>query len=63
MEVAEAIGTNWRVTAGLKASERVIVEGSGKVRPGQSVRVVDAQPVAGSAARKAAAANATVAGK
>ncbi len=61
--VAEAIGTNWRVTAGLKASERVVVEGSGKVRPGQSVRVVDAQPVAGSAARKAAAANATVAGK
>jgi len=44
--VAEAIGTNWRVTEGLKAGERVIVEGSGKVRPGQSVRVVDAQPIA-----------------
>lgn len=61
--VAEAIGTNWRVTAGLKAGERVIVEGSGKVRPGQSVRVVDAQPVDGRAAPKATAANATVAGK
>ena len=61
--VAEAIGTNWRVTAGLKAGERVIVEGSGKVRPGQSVRVVDAQPVDGRAAPEAAAANATVAGK
>ena len=47
--VAEAIGTNWRVTEGLKAGERVIVEGSGKVRPGQSVRVVDVQPVAGNA--------------
>ena len=44
--VAEAIGTNWRVTDGLKAGERVIVEGSGKVRPGQSVRVVNVQPVA-----------------
>ena len=47
--VAEAIGTNWRVTDGLKAGERVIVEGSSKVRPGQSVRVVDAQPVASNA--------------
>ena len=59
--VAEAIGTNWRVTDGLKAGERVIVEGSSKVRPGQSVRVVDAQPIAGSAAP--AAASTTVAAK
>ena len=57
--VAEAIGTNWRVTDGLKAGERVIVEGSGKVRPGQSVRVVDAQPVAS----KSTAAPTTVAAK
>ncbi len=60
VEVAEAIGTNWRVTDGLKAGERVIVEGSGKVRPGQSVRVVDVQPMAGNTA---AAAAATVAAK
>ncbi len=53
-EVAEAIGTNWRVTDGLKAGERVIVEGSGKVRPGQSVRVVDVLPVAGNTAPAAA---------
>ena len=59
--VAEAIGSNWRVTDGLKAGERVIVEGSSKVRPGQSVRVVDAQPIAGSAAP--AAASTTVAAK
>lgn len=61
VEVAEAIGTNWRVTDGLKAGERVIVEGSGKVRPGQSVRVVDVQPVAGNTAP--AAASTTVAAK
>ena len=60
VEVAEAIGTNWRVTDGLKAGERVIVEGSGKVRPGQSVRVVDVQPVAGNTAPAAAS---TVAAK
>ena len=59
VEVAEAIGTNWRVTDGLKAGERVIVEGSGKVRPGQSVRVVDVQPVAVNAASAVPAAAAT----
>lgn len=48
--VAEAIGTNWRVTEGLKAGERVIVEGSGKVRPGQNVRVVDVKAAAGNIA-------------
>lgn len=48
--VAEAIGSNWRVTDGLQAGDRVIVEGSSKVRPGQSVRVVDMQPVADNAA-------------
>lgn len=63
VEVAEAIGTNWRVTDGLKAGERIIVEGSGKVRPGQSVRVVDVQPVAAHTAPAAAAAATTVAAK
>ena len=47
VEVAEAIGTNWRVTDGLKAGERVVVEGYSKVRPGQSVRVVDVPVVTG----------------
>lgn len=55
VEVAEAIGTNWRVIDGLKAGERVIVEGSGKVRPGQSVRVVDASVAATAAATTVAA--------
>lgn len=64
VEVSEAIGTNWRVTDGLKAGERVIVEGSGKVRPGQSVRVVDVQPVAVNAVSAVpAAAPTTVAAK
>ena len=35
------------VTQGLKAGERVVVEGSSKVRPGQSVRVVDVPVVTG----------------
>ena len=64
VEVSEAIGTNWRVTDGLKAGERVIIEGSGKVRPGQSVRVVDVQPVAVNAVSAVpAAAPTTVAAK
>lgn len=38
--VAESIGSNWRVTEGLAAGDRVIVEGSSKVRAGQIVHVV-----------------------
>ena len=52
------------MTDGLKAGERVIIEGSGKVRPGQSVRVVDVQPVAVNAVSAVpAAAPTTVAAK
>jgi membrane fusion protein, multidrug efflux system len=38
--VAEAIGNDWRVTEGLAAGDRVIVEGSSKVRVGQIVHAV-----------------------
>ena len=38
--VAESIGSNWRVTEGLVAGDRVIVEGSSKVRVGQIVHAV-----------------------
>ena len=38
--VAESIGSNWRVTEGLAAGDRVIVEGSSKVRVGQIVHAV-----------------------
>jgi membrane fusion protein (multidrug efflux system) len=44
--VDRAIGDKWLVTSGLKPGDRVIVEGSQKVRPGASVKVVpfDAGP-------------------
>jgi membrane fusion protein (multidrug efflux system) len=35
-------GTDWVVTSGLEPGDRVITEGTGKVRPGQSVRPVPA---------------------
>ena len=38
--VAETVDKSWRVTGGLAAGEKVIVEGSGKVRPGQTVNAV-----------------------
>ncbi len=38
--VAEAVGQSWRVTNGLAAGEKVIVEGSSKVQPGQIVHAV-----------------------
>lgn len=37
-----AIGDQWLVTSGLKAGDRVIVEGTSKVRPGATVRPVQA---------------------
>lgn len=43
--VAEVIGRSWRVTSGLAAGERVIVEGASKVRPGQIVHAVAVDPV------------------
>jgi membrane fusion protein (multidrug efflux system) len=36
------IGTNWLATAGLKPGDKVIVEGLGKIRPGQPIRPVPA---------------------
>ncbi|MFL6857671.1 MAG: efflux RND transporter periplasmic adaptor subunit, partial [Allosphingosinicella sp.] len=36
------IGDKWVVTAGLKAGDRVIVEGLGKIKPGQTVKPVPA---------------------
>ncbi|HEY5498131.1 MAG TPA: efflux RND transporter periplasmic adaptor subunit [Syntrophales bacterium] len=52
--VDRAIGDKWLVTSGLKPGDRVIVEGSQKVRPGASVRVVpfDAGPKDASGAAK-----------
>lgn len=55
--VAQAIGNRWRVTQGLQAGDRVIVEGVAKVRPGQVVHAVPAAlgasaPAAASAASR-----------
>ena len=51
-----AIGDKWLVTSGLKAGERLVVEGQQKARPGQSVNAVPltATPASAPAARVAA---------
>lgn len=57
--VAEIVGQNWRVTSGLAEGDRVIVEGSSKVRPGQAVNAVAVEPTAATpAAEKPATKNA-----
>jgi membrane fusion protein (multidrug efflux system) len=40
--VGQAIGSSWLVTGGLKAGERVIVEGLQRIQPGMTVRPVPA---------------------
>ena len=37
---AQAVGNKWLVTAGLKAGERLIVQGADKVRVGASVTAI-----------------------
>jgi membrane fusion protein (multidrug efflux system) len=51
-----AIGDRWLVTSGLAPGERVIVEGSQKVRPGAAVKVVPLQAggTSGAAPKKTA---------
>jgi membrane fusion protein (multidrug efflux system) len=39
----QCYGSNWVVDSGLKAGDRVIVQGTEKVRPGATVKTVDAQ--------------------
>ena len=41
LKVAQAVGTDWLVTEGLKAGDRLVVEGSQKVRPGSEVQTVE----------------------
>lgn len=40
LEVAEASGNKWLIASGLSVGDRLLVEGSGKVRPGSEVRPV-----------------------
>jgi membrane fusion protein (multidrug efflux system) len=40
LELGPAIGATWLVTKGLAAGDRLVVEGTGKVKPGTAVRGV-----------------------
>jgi len=55
VKVAERIGSNWIIEDGLKAGEKIVVEGTQKVKPDM---VVNPQPFDPDAAAKAAAAKA-----
>ncbi|MFL9982948.1 MULTISPECIES: efflux RND transporter periplasmic adaptor subunit [Paraburkholderia] len=58
---AGTYGSNWVVESGLKAGDRVIVQGTDKAKPGQDVKAVAAQlpaaPASGAAAQGAPAAS------
>lgn len=43
---AKAVGDKWLVTAGLKAGDRLIIEGTDKAMPGAAVKPVAVKPVA-----------------
>ncbi len=47
IEVDRATGSNWLVSSGLKAGERIVVEGLQQARPGAPVRAVPAADAAG----------------
>ncbi len=44
IETADAIGDRWVVLSGLEVGDKIIVEGTQKTRPGQTVRIVPAMP-------------------
>ncbi|MBC2596241.1 efflux RND transporter periplasmic adaptor subunit [Ruficoccus amylovorans] len=56
LEIDRSIDGRWLVTSGLKAGDRVIVEGSQKVRPGAEVKTIAFDPNAGPATAPAPAA-------
>jgi len=53
LEIGQAVGDRWSVRSGLKAGEKVVVEGGQKVKAGDSVKVAD-RVADGRAAQKAA---------
>lgn len=59
LQLARSVGNQWLVTSGLKAGERLVVEGLQRVRPEQTVTPVAAVPAVSAAA--SGAAKATVA--
>ena len=54
---ASAIGDKWVIASGLKAGDRVIVEGLQKIRPGMAVKPVDWKPGVKPAAAASASAS------
>ena len=58
--LAEAVGQRWRVTSGLKAGEALVVDGFQRIKPGDTVKTVDASKAvsvgAGAASAPASAA-------
>jgi membrane fusion protein (multidrug efflux system) len=44
LEVAEAIGNQWRVTSGLRSGDRLIVMGGANAKPGALVTIVAGAP-------------------
>jgi membrane fusion protein, multidrug efflux system len=55
IQVDRAVGSNWLVSSGLKAGERVVVEGLQKARAGATVKPMPVGDAAGAAASAAAA--------
>lgn len=58
LELARAVGNQWLVTSGLKAGDRLVVEGLQRVRADQTVTPVPAGAAASQPARAASAASA-----
>jgi membrane fusion protein (multidrug efflux system) len=52
LRVGRAIGTRWQVLEGLEPGDRVLVEGSQRVRAGDTVRAVELQAAAPEMARR-----------
>lgn len=50
LKTSRAIGTNWLVTDGLAAGDRVVMEGVQRIRPGAKVAVTEAPPRPGQVA-------------
>jgi membrane fusion protein (multidrug efflux system) len=57
LQTARTLGSEWLIDAGLKAGERVVVEGLQRARPGTQVQAVEAPPAATLPASAAPSAN------
>jgi len=55
VETDRTVGDKWLVTSGVKAGDKVIVEGLGRIKPGQAIKPVPAGSKTESAPPNAAA--------